>query len=156
MSEPGPISTERVVSPIGDMLLQHDGTALLALDFDNRDVSVTAGCSDFARAVRAYFAGDLHALDALPVRVGGTPFETAVWQTLRQIPVGETWSYAQLAKALDRPKAVRAVGRANGRNPVALVVPCHRVIGADGRLVGYGGGLERKAWLLRHEGALVV
>ena len=156
MSEPGRIWTERIVSPIGDMLLQHDGAALLALDFDDRAVPVTAGCSAFARAVRAYFAGDLHALDAVPVRISGTPFETAVWQTLRRIPVGETWSYAQLATALDRPKAVRAVGRANGRNPVALVVPCHRVIGADGRLVGYGGGLERKAWLLRHEGALVV
>jgi len=150
------IVTERVPSPIGDVVLRHDGTALHELDFDDPEPASAAADSAFARAVRTYFAGDLQALEDLPVRVRGTPFETAVWQTLRQIPVGQTWSYAALAAALDRPRAVRAVGRANGRNPVSLVLPCHRVIGADGRLVGYGGGLERKAWLLRHEGALVA
>ena len=156
MTEAAEITTERIASPIGDMLLQHDGVALIGLDFDDRDVPTAEGRSVFARAVRAYFAGEIAALEGLPVRVRGTPFETSVWQALRRIPVGHTWSYGQLAAALDRPKAVRAVGRANGRNPVALVLPCHRVIGSDGRLVGYGGGLERKVWLLRHEGALVV
>lgn len=156
IGETAAIVTERVPSPIGDVVLRHDGMALHALDFDDPEAASAVAESAFARAVRAYFAGDLQALEDLPVRVQGTPFETAVWQALRQIPVGQTWSYAALATALGRPKAVRAVGRANGRNPVSLVLPCHRVIGADGRLVGYGGGLERKAWLLRHEGALVA
>jgi len=156
MGEDAAIVTERVASPIGDVVLRHDGTALLELVFADAEPASPVVESAFARAVRAYFAGDLRALDDLPVRVRGTSFETAVWQMLRRIPVGQTWSYAALAAALDRPRAVRAVGRANGRNPVSLVLPCHRVIGADGRLVGYGGGLERKAWLLRHEGALVA
>jgi methylated-DNA-[protein]-cysteine S-methyltransferase len=157
MSEAPTLVTERVPSPIGDVVLRHDGMALHGLDFADTPMAVPAGePSRFARAVAAYFAGDLDALEDLPVALEGTEFETAVWQALRQIPVGQTWSYAVLAAALGRPKAVRAVGRANGRNPVSLVLPCHRVIGADGRLVGYGGGLERKAWLLRHEGALVV
>jgi methylated-DNA-[protein]-cysteine S-methyltransferase len=151
------IVTERVASPIGDVVLRHDGAALHELVFDDATARATGGASSrFAGAVAAYFAGELDALSDLPVAVRGTAFETTVWQALRQIPVGHTWSYAALAASLDRPKAVRAVGRANGKNPVSLVLPCHRVIGADGRLVGYGGGLERKAWLLRHEGALVL
>lgn len=101
-----------------------------------------------------YFAGDLLALDTLPVDPQGTPFQREVWLTLRRIAAGTTWSYADLARAVGRPQAVRAVGAANGANPVALVLPCHRVIGSDRRLVGYGGGLERKRWLLRHEGAM--
>ena len=92
----------------------------------------------------------------LPVAVQGTPFETTVWQMLREIPVGHTWSYKALAEAVGRPKAMRAVGAANGRNPVSLVLPCHRVIGADGSLTGYGGGLEIKERLLAHEGALLA
>lgn len=107
-----------------------------------------------ASALRRYFAGELDALDALPVDPAGTPFQRRVWLTLRRIRAGTTWSYAELARAVERPRAVRAVGAANGANPLALVLPCHRVIGADGRLTGYGGGLERKAWLLRHEHAL--
>lgn len=150
------IVTERVPSPIGDVVLRHDGVALHELVFDDATPASGGASSRFAAAVAAYFAGELDALSDLPVAVQGTEFETAVWQALRQIPVGQTWSYAALAAILGRPKAVRAVGRANGKNPVSLVLPCHRVIGADGRLVGYGGGLERKAWLLRHEGALVV
>ena len=151
------IVTERVPSPIGDVVLRHDGAALHELVFaDEPGAASKAVPSHFARAVAAYFAGELDALNDLPVAVRGTDFETAVWQALRQIPVGHTWSYAALAQALGRPKAVRAVGRANGKNPVSLVLPCHRVIGANGTLVGYGGGLERKAWLLRHEGALVI
>jgi O-6-methylguanine DNA methyltransferase len=105
-------------------------------------------------ALRAYFTGDLKAIDRLPVDTGGTEFQQAVWSALRRIPVGRTTCYSDLASSIGRPSAVRAVGTANGANPVAVVVPCHRVIGKDGGLIGYGGGLERKAWLLRHEGAM--
>ncbi len=103
-------------------------------------------------ALRRYFAGDLSALDALPVDPGGTPFQASVWRALRAIPAGATLSYQQLARRIGAPHAVRAVGAANGANPVPVVIPCHRVIGANGKLVGYGGGIERKDWLLRHEG----
>jgi methylated-DNA-[protein]-cysteine S-methyltransferase len=101
-----------------------------------------------------YFGGDLRALDAVPCDPGGTPFQARVWKALRTIPVGTTWSYGALARRIGDPKAVRAVGFANGSNPIAVVIPCHRVIGSNGTLVGYGGGLERKHWLLAHEGAL--
>ena len=107
-------------------------------------------------AVEAYFAGDVHALDGLTVTTGGTDFQRSVWKALRAIPAGETRTYGQLAAAIGSPKAVRAVGLANGRNPVGLIVPCHRVIGANGTLTGYAGGLERKRWLLQHEGASVA
>ena len=103
--------------------------------------------------VRAYFAGDIEILGEVPVRAGGTPFQRTVWAALREIPPGRTTSYGQLAARLGRPGASRAVGLANGANPVAIAVPCHRVIGADGTLTGYGGGLERKRWLLEHERA---
>ena len=106
-------------------------------------------------ALRAYLAGRLDAIDALPVDAGGTPFQRACWAALRTIPAGTTWSYRRLAAEIGRPSAVRAVGLANGANPVGIVVPCHRVIGADGSLTGYGGGIERKRWLLEHEGALL-
>lgn len=99
-----------------------------------------------------YFAGDAAALDGLAVDPGGTPFQTRVWMTLREIGAGTTWSYAELAKRVGSPAAVRAVGAANGANPIPLVLPCHRVIGKNGKLVGYGGGLGRKEWLLKHEG----
>ena len=107
-------------------------------------------------ALLDYLAGRLTALDALDVDPGGTPFQGRVWQMLRRIPAGTTWSYAQLAAAIGEPAAVRAVASANARNPVALIVPCHRVIGSDGTLTGYGGGLDRKAWLLRHEGVMAA
>ncbi len=106
-------------------------------------------------AMRAYLAGDLVALDRLPVDGGGTPFQREVWAALREIPAGTTWSYKRLAEHIGRPAAVRAVGLANGSNPLGIVVPCHRVIGADGSLTGYGGGLPRKRWLLEHEGVLL-
>jgi methylated-DNA-[protein]-cysteine S-methyltransferase len=105
-------------------------------------------------AMDAYFGGDLHAIDRLPVEPGGTPFQRTVWTALREIPCGTTISYSELARRIGRPAAVRAVGLANGANPVGVVVPCHRVVGADGTLTGYGGGLERKRWLLAHEAAL--
>jgi methylated-DNA-[protein]-cysteine S-methyltransferase len=102
-------------------------------------------------AISNYFEGDLTAIDALPVETGGTPFQREVWRALRAIPCGTTTSYGELAEKIGRPTAVRAVGLANGANPVAVVVPCHRVIGANGSLTGYGGGIERKGWLLDHE-----
>ena len=104
-----------------------------------------------AAAFERYFSGDLTALDTLPVYAPGSPFQQAVWSALREIPSGETRSYGELASRIGNPKAVRAVGLANGANPIGIVVPCHRVIGADGSLTGYGGGLERKRWLLAHE-----
>ncbi|MFI5326339.1 MAG: methylated-DNA--[protein]-cysteine S-methyltransferase [Candidatus Rokuibacteriota bacterium] len=103
--------------------------------------------------VRAYLAGDLAAVDRIPVETGGTPFQQRVWRALRRIPAGHTMSYGALARALGVGAAARAVGAANGRNPISLVVPCHRLIGGDGALTGYGGGLWRKRWLLCHEGA---
>jgi methylated-DNA-[protein]-cysteine S-methyltransferase len=104
-----------------------------------------------AAAVRRYFAGDVDAIASLPVAPDGTAFQRAVWAALREIPAGETRSYGDIARAIGAPTAVRAVGAANGANPIWLVVPCHRVIGADGSLTGYGGGLDRKRWLLAHE-----
>ena len=105
------------------------------------------------RALQRYFAGKLQAIDAIAVQTGGTPFQRNVWRALRTIPAGTTLSYGRLAQRLKCPLAVRAVGFANGSNPISIVIPCHRLIGADGSLTGYGGGLERKRWLLEHEGA---
>ncbi len=104
-------------------------------------------------AMRRYFKGDIAAIDSIEVKTGGTPFQQSVWKALRRIEVGTTVTYAELAKRIGRPTAIRAVGLANGQNPVGIVVPCHRVIGSDGSLTGYGGGLHRKEWLLKHEGA---
>ncbi len=100
----------------------------------------------------AYFAGDLHSIDAIPVRTASTQFQQSVWRALREIPCGTTTSYGELARRIGHPAAVRAVGTANGATPIGVVVPCHRVIGANGSLTGYGGGIERKRWLLEHEG----
>jgi methylated-DNA-[protein]-cysteine S-methyltransferase len=103
-------------------------------------------------AMRRYFKGDIGVLAGLPVATGGTPFQQSVWKALRRIKDGTTISYGELARRIGRPRAVRAAGLANGQNPISIVVPCHRVIGSDGSLTGYGGGLDRKQWLLRHEG----
>jgi AraC family transcriptional regulator of adaptative response/methylated-DNA-[protein]-cysteine methyltransferase len=105
---------------------------------------------NLAEELKNYFAGTSMEF-TVPLVSAGTPFETAVWKFLRSIPPGETWSYAELARKVGKPKAVRAVGRANGMNCLALVIPCHRVIRADGQLCGYGGGIWRKRWLLEHE-----
>jgi methylated-DNA-[protein]-cysteine S-methyltransferase len=103
-------------------------------------------------ALHGYLEGKLDAIDAIPVETGGTAFQCAVWSELRSIPAGTTLSYSELASRIGRPKAVRAVGHANGANPICVVVPCHRLIGSNGSLTGYGGGLPRKRWLLNHEG----
>jgi len=109
--------------------------------------------TEACRSIQAYFGGDLDACDKLSVRTNGTEFQKSVWLALRSIPVGQTTSYGKLARQIGRPSAARAVGLANGSNPIAIVVPCHRVIGADSSLTGFGGGLQRKEWLLTHEGA---
>jgi methylated-DNA-[protein]-cysteine S-methyltransferase len=164
-----PIQVAVTASPVGPIHVATRAGALCALSFDDywaheqqhlvRRFGAAAfergPCADVVAALVAYFAGDIHALAAVSTEPGGTPFQTRVWRALRDIPAGRTWSYRELAAAIGQPTAVRAVAAANGRNPVPLVVPCHRVIGSDGRLVGYGGGLERKVWLLRHEGAFV-
>ena len=111
------------------------------------------GLSD---AFHSYFAGDLAAITQLPTATMGTPFQREVWQALRTIPCGQVRYYGQLAEALGRPTAARAVGAANGANPLSIVVPCHRVIGRDGSMTGYAGGVTRKAWLLRHEGYVIA
>lgn len=156
-----------IASPIGELTcLVRDGV-LVGVEFEGgrgetegyvrrrfpdetiADVYETGGVR---AAFDRYFAGDAGALDGLAVDPGGTPFQTKVWMTLREIGAGTTWSYAELAERVGSPAAVRAVGAANGANPIPLVLPCHRVIGKNGKLVGYGGGLSRKEWLLRHEG----
>jgi methylated-DNA-[protein]-cysteine S-methyltransferase len=145
-------------SPIGDLLLLADDDGLRGLYLpDPRyappEIGRRADHPVLAAAreqLSAYFAGALERFD-LPLAAEGTPFQLHVWEALRAIDYGETISYRELAERIGDPRAVRAVGLANGRNPLAIVVPCHRVIGADGSLVGYGGGLERKRWLLEHE-----
>jgi methylated-DNA-[protein]-cysteine S-methyltransferase len=126
---------------------------LMRRHYGDQPISAGEVSPQLAEVFGRYFAGDLDALDALEMRTNGTPFQRRVWATLRTIPSGQTLSYKQLAERIGSPKAVRAVGLANGANPVALVAPCHRVIGANGGLTGYGGGLHRKRWLLVHEGA---
>jgi methylated-DNA-[protein]-cysteine S-methyltransferase len=155
----------RVGSPIGTILLVSDGEALRALDFSDHEDRMRAllrrycgevvlqegAAGEAGRHLGAYFEGDLAAPERIAVRMDGTKFQSRVWAELRKIPPGATSSYGRLAAAIGAPAASRAVGLANGANPVAIVVPCHRVIGADGSLTGYGGGLARKEWLLRHE-----
>jgi methylated-DNA-[protein]-cysteine S-methyltransferase len=109
------------------------------------------GSSPARLALEAYFEGELAAIEAISTQTRGTDFQRSVWTALREIPVGSTVSYGQLARKIGRPAAVRAVGAANGANPIPVIVPCHRVIGADASLTGFGGGLERKRWLLAHE-----
>jgi len=157
---------DRLATPIGDLVIVADDAGRLrALEFGDRGakprpaagywrglpVREAANPGGLTAALRAYFGGDLTAIDGLPVATAGTPFQECVWRALRTIPCGETLSYGALARQIGRPSAVRAVGLANGANPVAVVVPCHRVIGSDGSLTGYGGGIERKRWLLAHE-----
>lgn len=142
-------------SPIGSLLLRSDGERLTGLFMEPHRIGDgwREDRSPFGEALRqlgAYFAGELRSFD-LAHEERGTPFQRRVWAELERIPYGETISYAELARRVGNPAAMRAVGAANGRNPVSIVVPCHRVIGANGTLTGYGGGLERKRWLLGHE-----
>jgi methylated-DNA-[protein]-cysteine S-methyltransferase len=161
---------DRMATPIGTLLIVADDNGLLCfVNFEDDDDRIGrlipryygAGATltsqrppaSIRHSLAAYFAGDLHAVDSIPVATPGTLFQKRVWSELRRIPCGQTISYGTLARRIGSPAAVRAVGLANGANPIAIVVPCHRVIGADGSLTGYGGGLARKRWLLAHEGA---
>lgn len=163
---------DRMTSPIGTLLLVWQPDALRALHFDDGDEQLLRrllrwqfGVDDLASApapaevrnpIEAYFRGEIGAIDTVPVQTAGTPFQQQTWTALRKIPAGGTLSYSALAVRIGRPGASRAVGLANASNPVAIVVPCHRVIGANGALTGYGGGLDRKRWLLAHEQATLL
>ena len=162
---------DRIKSAIGEILLVADGERLGALDYaDYEDRMLTllrrhygafqlrdaVNPHGLSRQLQAYLAGDLDCLNAIRVDTGGTPFQQQVWTALRAIPPGTTCTYTTLATQLGRPQAARAVGMANGQNPIAIVVPCHRLVGVNGALTGYAGGLERKQWLLEHEGVRVT
>lgn len=168
---------DQIPSPIGGVILvMRDDSktvdpdyALCAVEFDDcldrLEKNLRARFKDYqlrnlanpgghSQKLQAYFDGELKAIDALPIDSGGTGFQQEVWARLRGIPAGQTWHYGEMAQKLGRPDAPRAVGAANGRNPLSIVVPCHRLIGSTGKLTGYAGGLKRKRWLLEHEGAL--
>jgi len=160
------LAVERVKTPIGAALITHDGKRLCNLEFEDREdrrqeelehhfpnatFEKLRAPSKFADALARYFKGEVRAIDKLPVAQLGTEFQRRAWEELRRIPPGQTRGYGEQAAILGKPSAARAVGRANGLNPMSIVVPCHRLIGANGSLVHYGGGLERKQWLIDHE-----
>lgn len=165
------VRTAYVDSPLGRLALAATDHGLCMLSFDAtprslgkalgqrfRQVEIASDPSldGAVEALHRYLEGDLRALEPLRVDTGGTAFQQKVWAALRKIPAGTTMGYGELARKLHAPGAARAVGLANGRNPVAIVIPCHRVVAHDGTLHGYGGGLRRKEWLLQHEGALLA
>lgn len=170
MTRPARLLLDRASSPIGEILIVTDETGLLrAVDFHDFEprlrrllgrhygrlpLETGAAPAETQAAFARYFGGARDALSALAWDTGGTPFQRAVWRALADIRAGETVTYAELARRVARPAAIRAVGAANAANPLSLVAPCHRVIGASGALNGYAGGVERKRWLLAHEGAL--
>lgn len=158
-------------SAIGQILIVSDCEKLCALDFADYeprmmkllqkrygsfDFEYVKNPQGFSSKIQAYFDGDRTSLNNIPISLGGTVFQQQVWLALRTIPWGKTISYADLARKIGKPTAYRAVGMANSLNPVALVLPCHRVIGANAALTGYAGGLERKRWLLNHEGVKLI
>lgn len=163
------LAIDRIPTPIGDMMLvaDDDGNLRLAYFAEQEDevrrtlrrqygehgfsLEPARNPHGLSGIITRYFAGDVEAINSIPVHPAGTPFQLEVWSALRRIPCGATTSYGKLAERIGRPAAVRAVGLANGANPIAVVVPCHRVIGSNGSLTGYGGGIERKRWLLDHE-----
>jgi methylated-DNA-[protein]-cysteine S-methyltransferase len=157
---------DTVDSPIGQILVITDASDLCALEFADYqtrtitfltkrfgsfELQPTSNPLQISERIQAYFQGDYKSLDQIPVSLRGTDFQQQIWLALRTIPVGSSITYGQLANQLGKPNASRAVGLANSQNPIALVLPCHRVIGANGQLTGYAGGLERKRWLLEHE-----
>ncbi|MGH9595277.1 MAG: methylated-DNA--[protein]-cysteine S-methyltransferase [Edaphobacter sp.] len=173
MSEPLQLIIDRMNTPIGEMMIvaDHEGN-LRTVDWADHEFRMMRllgrhyGANGFvlepgknphglSYSISRYFAGTLTALDTLPVKTIGTPFQRSVWSALRNIPYGTTITYANLAQRIGRPTAIRAVGLANGSNPVGVIVPCHRVIGANGSLTGYGGGIDRKRWLLDHESGVL-
>lgn len=161
------LEVDHYESPLGRVVIVTRGKALCVLGFEDASgrllkklerrfgSTVLTQCDKVSAslgALEAYFAGEVESLDDLAIEPRGTEFQMRVWRVLRSVPAGETVSYLDLAEAAGCPRGARAVGSANGANPICLVLPCHRVIAADGTLGGYGGGLWRKAWLLRHEG----
>ena len=159
---------DTIPSPIGNILIVVDDERMCALDFEDCEERMmkllkrrygpmrfkrVENPQGFSSCVKDYFAGNLESVKAILVATGGTPFQQTVWSALREIPAGQKLTYAGLAKKIGRPTAVRAVGFANSLNPIAIVLPCHRVVGSDASLTGYAGGLHRKRWLLAHEGA---
>lgn len=165
---------DRLPTPIGELVIIADGGgAVRAVDWTDHDkrmrqlldraygkgrytLTPKRDPGGLTQAMRRYFKGEVGLLKTLPVATTGTPFQNAVWKALRKIADGSTISYAELARRIGKPRAVRAAGLANGQNPISIVVPCHRVIGSDGGLTGYGGGLPRKQWLLAHEGVTLA
>jgi len=169
MAETMTFFVDRLPTPIGElMVIADDKDRLRTVDWsDHEDRAMRLLRAQYrpsielkprrdpgglSTALRKYFKGDLRAIDKLPVATAGTDFQRSVWKALRGVRCGSTVSYGELARRIGRDSAVRAVGHANGSNPISIVVPCHRVIGSNGTLTGYGGGLERKRWLLAHEG----
>ena len=164
---------DRLATPIGELIVIGDREgALRTIDWTDHEARMKLLLDRYygkgrytltprrdpgglSQAMRRYFKGEIGVLKDLPVATSGTPFQTSVWKALRRIEDGTTISYAELARRIGKPKAVRAAGLANGQNPISIVVPCHRVIGSNGSLTGYGGGLHRKQWLLAHEGVMV-
>ena len=157
---------DRFECDLGPLLIVSETSALCALDYADYDSRMlellaarygeftlreSADPLEVGPRLAAYMGGELEAIDPIPVNAGGTPFQRRVWAALRDIPPGKTTTYGDLALHLGNGKASRAVGLANSLNPIAIVIPCHRVIGASGKLTGYAGGLERKRWLLAHE-----
>ena len=157
-------------SPIGTVVIVADAHYLCSLDFADCEqrmmlllqrrygpvhLTPTTDPYGLSSRIRAYFTWEYSGLDEIPVNTGGTHFQQCVWNALRTIPVGTTTTYGQLATRLGKPTAYRAVGAANALNPIGIVLPCHRVIGADASLTGYAGGIERKHWLLQHEGCML-
>jgi methylated-DNA-[protein]-cysteine S-methyltransferase len=157
---------DAVSTPVGEVVLISQGNRLYALEFDNgqggvvgrmrrrfREPNFIFGKDVFGFAARlgAWFRGDLRAVEEIAVETGGREFQQRVWAAVRAIAPGETRTYGQIAAGLGSPRLARAVGQANARNPVAIVIPCHRVIGSGGKLTGYAAGIHRKRWLLDHE-----
>lgn len=160
---------DRIATPLGEFAVIADEAGRLhaaewtdCFDRTERSLRILHGKAGYAlknarnpsglsAIFRAYFAGDLAAIDKVPIADLGTPFQRLMWRALRKVPAGRTMSYGVFARRIGKPAAIRAVGAANGANPICIVVPCHRLVGADGSLVKYGGGIERKRWLLAHE-----
>lgn len=164
---------DRMATPIGELIIIADGDGKLrTIDWTDHEARMKVLLDRYygkgrytltprrdpgglTSAMRRYFKGEIGVLNDLPVATSGTDFQTSIWKALRKIKDGTTISYGELARRIGKPKAVRAAGLANGQNPISIVVPCHRVIGSNGSLTGYGGGLHRKQWLLAHEGVML-
>lgn len=160
---------DRIATPLGEFALVSDEEGKLhagewtdCMDRLERSLRILHGAGGYSlktarnpgghsAALRAYFAGDIAAIDKLPVAKFGTEFQQLMWRNLRKLPAGKTMAYSDFAERIGKPAAIRAVGAANGANPISVVVPCHRLVGANGSLTKYGGGLHRKQWLLEHE-----